>query len=99
MAQELRAALGAELYYWRNRRSTAEVDFLFERGSSVVPLEAEAGINPRSKSLRTLGTSLGLSRLLRTTARNLRLDGIILNVPLYAAFLLPEVAEGRLSGG
>ena len=96
VAQELRAALGTELYYWRNRRTSAEVDFLFESSAAVVPLEAKAGINPKSKSLRTLGSSMGLTRLLRTTALNLRRDGSILNVPLYAAHLVPEIAAGRL---
>lgn len=92
VAQTMSAALNRELYYWRNRKSMAEVDFLCEFGAEVVPVEVKAGINPRSKSLRTLGASFGLSRLCRTTLCNLRRDGRVLNVPLYAASLLHQFA-------
>jgi len=92
VAQTLSAVLPGELYYWRNRKSTAEVDFLCEFEAGIVPLEVKAGVNPRSKSLRTVGATYALRPLLRTTLRNLRVDGDILNVPLYAAPLLPQLA-------
>ena len=94
VAQALSATLDRELYYWRNRKSTSEVDFLCELDGEVVPLEVKAGINPRSKSLRTLGARFGLGRLCRTTLCNLRRDGGVLNIPLYAASLLPQFANG-----
>jgi predicted AAA+ superfamily ATPase len=84
VAQSLVAGEEEKLYYWRNRRGSAEVDFILDSGGAVVPLEVKAGINPRSKSLKTFADKFGCKRLCRTTALNLRRDGPILNIPLYA---------------
>ena len=56
----------------------------------------KAGINPRSKSLRTLGETYGFDRLFRATLCNLRQDGGITNVPLYALPCLDRLV--RIAG-
>ncbi len=93
-AQTLAAELPGELYYWRNKRSTAEVDFLCEIDSRLIPLEAKAGVNPRSKSLRTLGQACNAPHLFRTTLLNLMRQDRLTNLPLYALQLLPRLAAG-----
>jgi uncharacterized protein len=83
MAQQL-VSLGRPLYYWKKKGNGAEIDFLYEHGASIVPLEVKAGINPKSKSLQTYNARYKPKVLLRSSLLNLKKDGHILNVPLYA---------------
>jgi predicted AAA+ superfamily ATPase len=93
VAQALAGITGGGLHYWKNEAATAEVDFLWESPSGeILPLEAKAGINTKSKSLRTFDEKFHPSQLLRTTLLNLRQDGKILNIPLYALTALGRLA-------
>ena len=83
VAQELVQAGHAPLHYWAREKGQAEVDFLAELEGSVVPLEVKSGINPRSKSLRSYASKFEPERLARTTPLNLRVDGEVVNYPLY----------------
>jgi predicted AAA+ superfamily ATPase len=85
VAQTLTSLRSGGLHYWKNEAGTAEVDFLWQspRGH-ILPLEAKAGINTKSKSLRIYEEKFQPDPLLRTTLLNLRRDGKILNIPLYA---------------
>jgi hypothetical protein len=70
------------------------VDFLWQSPQgSILPLEAKSGINPKSKSLRIYEEKFHPARLLRTTPLNLRQDGKILNIPLYALTALDRLAS------
>lgn len=91
VAQELVSQLGKPLYYWRSRGGKAELDFLIEVGGTVYPLEVKAGINPRSKSLKSYDLQFAPRRLARTNLLNLKKDGKTCNVPLYAISLLPRL--------
>jgi len=88
VAQQLRMKDATELFYWTSK-GKAEVDFLVEKEGRVFPLEVKAGINPKSKSLRTYGERFPHSVLSRTTLLNLRCDGKIYNYPLYAICRFP----------
>ncbi len=81
------------LYYWRSSTGQAEVDFLCEIKNQIYPLEVKSGINPRSKSLSSYDNLFNPPRLLRSTLLNLKQDGKILNIPLYAVFVAPTAAE------
>ena len=95
VAQTLAGLPGARgLYYWKNDSASAEVDFLWQSPQgSILPLEAKSGINPKSKSLRIYEEKFHPARLLRTTPLNLRQDGKILNIPLYALTALDRLAS------
>ena len=95
VAQTLAGLPGAVgLYYWKNDSASAEVDFLWESPQgSILPLEAKSGINPKSKSLRIYEEKFHPARLVRTTPLNLRQDGKILNIPLYALTALDRLAS------
>lgn len=88
VVQELKANKEIELYYWESQ-GTAEVDFVLEELGSIFPLEAKAGINPRSKSLKSFDQKFNPPHLGRTSQLNLKWDGRILNIPLYAVSLFP----------
>ena len=84
VAQQLTAARAGDLHYWRSSGGKAEVDFLLERGGEVLPLEVKAGVNPRSKSLRSFDSQFAPPLLVRSTLLNLKRDARVLNIPLYA---------------
>jgi len=90
VAQQLVAAKHADLFYWRSDGGKAEVDFLCEIGGSVVPIEVKAGLSRRSKSLRSYDQQFEPGELVRTNLLNLKQDGKICNIPLYAVSLLPR---------
>lgn len=91
VAQQLMAHFGQPLYYWRSKGGKAELDFLCAFSDRIYPLEVKAGINPRSKSLRSYAMQFSPQVLARATLLNFKKDGKILNLPLYAVSLLPEL--------
>ena len=90
VAQQLISHSQPSLYYWRSRGGRAELDFLCEFAGRICPLEVKAGINPRSKSLRSYDLQFSPSALVRTTLLNFKKDGKILNLPLYALSVLGD---------
>jgi uncharacterized protein len=89
VAQQLVSHFGQSLYYWRSKGGKGELDFLCEFKGAIYPLEVKAGINPKSKSLRSYDSQFKPGRLVRTNLLNLKSDGKILNLPLYAISILP----------
>ncbi len=88
VAQVLVAGGHPDLYYWRSAGGKAELDFLYEIGRTVVPVEVKAGLSRRSKSLRSYDQQFGSDMLVRANLLNLKRDGKICNVPLYAVSLV-----------
>lgn len=91
VAQQLRSDKQIDLYYWTSEAKKAELDFLCQFGPQIHPLEAKAGINPKSKSLNSFNRQFNPAILSRTTLLNMRLDGKICNYPLYAITLFPKL--------
>ncbi len=84
VAQELVAGHHSKLFYWRSRGGKAELDFLCEFEDCVAPLEVKAGRSRRSRSLRSFDDQFSPRTLFRTNLLNLKRDGKICNLPLYA---------------
>ena len=93
VAQQLVSHFQQPLYYWRSKGGKAELDFLCEFGSRICPLEVKAGINPKSKSLKSYDLQFAPDFLARANLLNLRKDGKIYNFPLYAVSLLARMFE------
>ena len=80
--QELIAHGLQDAGYWTSS-GRAEVDFVVDDGDEILPLEVKAGINPKSKSLNVYAEKYKPCLITRTTGLNLKLNGRILNFPLY----------------
>jgi len=89
VAQQLVGKFRGELYYWTSH-GTAEVDFLFQHEGMIHPLEAKAGINLKSKSLKLYREKHQPGMLFRTSLNNMKGEGKTLNYPLYAISRFPE---------
>jgi predicted AAA+ superfamily ATPase len=84
VAQELKVGIQPELFYWRSKGGKAELDFLCEFEREVMPMEVKAGISTRSRSLRSFDQQFSPRYLIRTNLLNLKKDGKVCNLPLYA---------------
>ncbi len=67
------------------------MDFVGEYSGHILPLEAKAGINPRSKSLKSFDQKFNPPVLFRTNLLNLKKDDRFVNIPLYALSLFPDI--------
>lgn len=83
VAQELCAAGVRELFCWEGR--TSEVEFLLETPSGIIPLEVKSGWVTQSKSLNVFVERYRPQQSIILNARNLKISGLRLRVPLYAA--------------
>ena len=94
VAEQLIAAKHRDLHYWRSRGGKAEIDFLVEVEGSVVPVEVKAGLSRKSRSLRSYDQQFSPEALIRANLLNLKRDGKVTNIPLYAASEIPRLALG-----
>ena len=81
MAEEL-AHQTNKMFYWTSS-SQAELDFLLQHNDSIYPLEVKSGTSTRKKSLAAYIQKYQPKLALRTSPMNLKLDGNVLNCPLY----------------
>jgi len=83
MAQQLVLISEKKLYYWTSEQ-TAEVDFLYESENEIFPIEVKAGLNTKSKSMQVYKSKYSTPITIRSNLLNLKFDGAVLNIPLYA---------------
>jgi predicted AAA+ superfamily ATPase len=91
VAQELR--IKRDLYYWTSE-GQAEVDFIIEYAGYVIPLEVKSGVSTKSKSLQVYRNKYEPPLVIKATGLNLKLDGKVLNVPLYLLSKLDQILDG-----
>jgi len=82
--QQLKTGRGAQPYYWTNDRGSAEIDFVIDNGSNVIPIEVKAEVNLQAKSLKTYRDTFNPSISIRTSMADYKDEGWILNLPLWA---------------
>ena len=85
VAQQLKAK-GYQLYYWKN--NTHEVDFIIQKGDSIIPIEVKSSTNTRSRSLREFVRQYGSAESIRLSKKNFGYVDGIRSIPLYAAYLI-----------
>ena len=84
VAQQLRSELGIRPFYWSSERATAEVDFVFQSGMEIYPLEVKAEENLKAKSLKVYCRKYSPPLAVRTSMSDFRREESLVNLPLYA---------------
>lgn len=84
VAQQL-AAKGYDLYYWESS-STAELDFVLQKGNQIVGVEVKKGEHVRSRSLSVFVDSYKPAYSVRLSLKNFGEKDGLKSVPLYAVF-------------
>lgn len=93
--QQLVANKGITPWYWTNGRNSAEIDFLIDTGTDVVPIEVKAEINLQAKSLKTFRDQFSPRIAIRTAMTDYKREDGLINLPLYAVNLIREVTKSR----
>jgi predicted AAA+ superfamily ATPase len=83
--EQLKTIKDMPVYYWSNTSSSAELDFIVQKGSTIIPIEVKAEENLKAKSLKTYVDSNKGLRGLRLSMSDFRMQEWMDNVPLYAA--------------
>ncbi|MGE3921058.1 MAG: ATP-binding protein [Gammaproteobacteria bacterium] len=91
VAQALQAQF-KKTYYW-NSSGKAEADFIIQHEDQVLPLEIKSGLTDKKKSLKVYDEKYTPKQLLRVSPKNLKLDGKILNCPLYLLYQLKQILK------
>ncbi len=81
--QELIQNRKNQFHYWSNDSGSAEIDFIFENNSRIIPLEVKAGENLQAKSLKTFSNKHPEIHCYRTSLSNYREENWLTNIPLY----------------
>lgn len=80
--QQLKAETEIEPFYYNQDDSQCEVDFVFQRGMEVCPLEVKAEENVRSKSLKSYRTKFSPKMSYRVSMKNYEEQDGLVNLPL-----------------
>ena len=83
--QQLKTIKGLNIYYWTADRGTAEVDFVIDTGSDVIPVEVKAEQNLQAKSLKVYREKFQPKLSIRTSMADYKKEDWLLNLPLWAA--------------
>ena len=81
------ATNGIPLFYWESS-GQAEIDFIIQRETDIVPVEVKASSHVRSRSLSVYRDRFDPKLSIRVSTRNFGLDDGMLSLPLYAVWLL-----------
>ncbi len=91
--QELQAIeIAQSIYYW-SEGATSEVDFIFNFRNHIIPVEAKAGLSVHAQSLKVFCQKYEPEVAIRTSLKQFRIDGGILNLPLYEIWNLKGILE------
>ena len=86
VAQAL-AARQIPLYYWRNS-NTAELDFLWQIDTAIIPIEVKKGLHTRAKSMNQFRLTYHPECAIRISQKNFGLEEGIRSIPFYAVFCM-----------
>ena len=82
--QQLKTLKDVQTYYWTAERGTAEVDFIIDNGSDIIPIEVKAEANLQAKSLKVYHEKFQPKLSIRTSMANYKKEDWLLNLPLWA---------------
>lgn len=92
---ELRAT-GKEPFFWRSG-NTAEIDFIYESKSRIIPVEVKSVDNTQAKSYkqfcRKYSPQKGFKLSRKNIARNMCENTSTISLPLYLAWNMDEYCE------
>ncbi len=73
--------------YWSQSNPPYEVDFIIQRENEIIPVEVKADTNIKAKSLQRFSEIFAddIHLRVRFSLENLKLDGTLLNIPLFLA--------------
>ncbi len=74
-------------FYW-NSQGKAEIDFVLQVGTSIIPVEVKSGVRVRSRSMGVFMERYNSPYGIRVSRKNFGFENKIKSVPLYALFCM-----------
>lgn len=93
--QQFKTIKGLHPYYWTAERGTAEVDFVVDTGSDIIPVEVKAEVNLQAKSLKVYHEKFDPKVSVRTSMADYKLEDWLVNLPLWAVETLSSQTNNR----
>lgn len=84
VCQEMKHFKDKEIAYWTNESATAEIDFILQLKSKIIPIEVKSSINLKAKSLTVYREKFNPEIEIRTSLANYNKQGSLFDIPLYA---------------
>ena len=84
------------LNYWVSK-DTAEVDFILQFGTGIIPVEVKAGIHTKSRSISVFRNHYETTQVIRISSKNFGFENQIKSVPLYAVFCITQSRLGSMN--
>lgn len=78
---------GYKTYYWESNRG-AEIDFIIQRDTHIIPIEVKAADNTRAKSLKLYMDAYKPAYAIKLSTKNFGCEDNKKIVPLYAVFCI-----------
>lgn len=78
---------GYKTYYWESNRG-AEIDFIIQRDTHIIPIEVKAADNTRAKSLKLYMDTYKPAYAIKLSTKNFGFEDNKKIVPLYAVFCI-----------
>jgi len=91
--QQLRAESGINPFYWSAEPGNAEIDFVFQSGMNVIPIEVKAEENLQAKSLKAYCAKFSPKVAIRVSMSDYRKESWLINLPLYAISQITKECE------
>lgn len=82
--QQMQGTLDVPAHYF-SPTGAAEIDFILQAGTDIVPIEVKAAENVRAKSFKEFIKKYHPQRALRLSRRNARQEEVIWDLPIYLA--------------
>lgn len=82
--QQMQGVLDVPAHYF-SPTSTAEIDFILQAGTDIVPVEVKAAENLRAKSFKEYIKKYQPRQAIRLSKRNVRREEVIWDLPIYLA--------------
>lgn len=89
--QQLMTEDDLAIHYWSHDKGTAEIDFVIQKQSSIIPIEVKAEVNLMAKSLKSYRQRFAPPLSIRTSLSDFHVDSGLANIPLYALCGLEKV--------
>ena len=81
--QQLKGQFAVEPRYFSDKNS--EIDFVLQHGTEIIPVEVKAGEDKSAPSFKRYIAEHHPEHAIRFSKRGYRMDGEIINIPLYLA--------------
>lgn len=89
--QQLKTLKSMETYYWTNDQGSAEIDFVLDNGTDIIPLEVKAEVNLQAKSLKSYRDKFHPDISVRTSMADYKEEDWLVNLPLYAVEFIGNI--------